>query len=214
MDQVTYGLIGTGDRGQYLLAHLNGIDHGRCAAVCDVYGPNLIKGAQVAKSNPTRYRDYREVLSRRDIEAVLIATPLYTHFGMTRDALQAGKHVFCEKPLVFKPEEIHALRALAEEKSDQIVQVGLQRRYSQFYQIAKLMVSKGMLGEVTHIQAQWHRNPGWTMQPNLPRERNWRLFGSSPADSQLNWRVTRSTSRTGCSPTRPNSLRESAASIT
>ncbi len=176
MDQVTYGLIGTGDRGQYLLEHLNGIDQGRCAAVCDIYGPNRSKGAHVAKSKPAAYRDYREVLSRKDIDAVFIATPLHNHFAITRDSLQAGKHVFCEKPLVFKPEEVHALRALAEEKSDQILQVGLQRRYSQFYQIAKQMVSKGMLGEVTHIQAQWHRNPGWTMTANQPRERNWRLF--------------------------------------
>ncbi|MCC6860286.1 MAG: Gfo/Idh/MocA family oxidoreductase, partial [Bryobacterales bacterium] len=105
-----------------------------------------------------------------------IATPLYTHFPITRDALLAGKHVFCEKTLVFKPEEVHALRALSESRPRQVLQVGLQRRYSQYYQTAKLMVSKGMLGEVTHMQAQWHRNPGWTMKPQLPRDRNWRLF--------------------------------------
>ena len=176
MDHVVYGLIGTGGRGQYLLQHLNGIDSGQCAAVCDIYEPNLSKGVQVSKARPTPFRDYRELLSRKDVEAVLIATPLYTHFGITRDALEAGKHVFCEKSLVFKPEEVHALRALAESKPDQVLQVGLQRRYSQFYHIAKQMVSKGMLGEVTHIRAQWHRNPGWTMKPKEPRERNWRLF--------------------------------------
>jgi len=175
-DQVVYALIGTGGRGQYLLQHLAGIDSGRCAAVCDTYEPNLSKGLQAARSKPAAYRDYREVLARKDIEAVLIATPLYTHFGITRDALEAGKHVFCEKSLVFKPEEVHALRALAESRPDQVLQVGLQRRYSQFYQIAQQMVSKGMLGEVTHMFAQWHRNPGWTMKPKEPRERNWRLF--------------------------------------
>lgn len=176
MDQVVYGMIGTGGRGQYLLRHLNGVDSGRCAAVCDIHEPSLKQGTQVPATKPAAFRDYRELLARKDIEAVFIATPLYTHFGITRDALDAGKHVFCEKSLVFKPEEIHALRTLAESKTDQVLQVGLQRRYSQFYQIAKQMVSKGMLGEVTHIHAVWHRNPGWTMKPKEPRERNWRLF--------------------------------------
>ncbi len=94
----------------------------------------------------------------KDIEAVVIATPLFEHFPVTRDALLAGKHVFCEKSLVFKPEEIHALRALANERSKQILQVGLQRRYSKFYQAAKQMVAKGLIGNVTHMYAQWHRN--------------------------------------------------------
>ena len=56
---------------------------------------------------------------------------------MTQDALMAGKHVFCEKCLVFKPEEVHALRALAAEHPKQILQTGLQRRYSYFYQTVK-----------------------------------------------------------------------------
>ncbi|MBM3775705.1 MAG: Gfo/Idh/MocA family oxidoreductase, partial [Acidobacteria bacterium] len=100
------------------------------------------------------------------------------HFPVMRDALVAGKHVFCEKSLVFKPEEVHALRALAGERPKQVLQVGLQRRYSSFYQTARQMIEQGVIGEVTHIDAQWHRNPGWTMKPNpaRPREANWRLF--------------------------------------
>lgn len=175
-NQVRYGVIGTGGRGTYLLKHMVGLDNGRCAAVCDVYEPNLKNGVQAAGTKPTAYKDYRELLARKDIDAVVIAVPLYVHFPITRDALLAGKHVFCEKSLVFKPEELHALRALVNEHPRQVLQVGLQRRYSRFYQIAKQMVNKGMLGKVTHVMAQWHRNPGWTMKPNLPKERNWRLF--------------------------------------
>ncbi|MCC6859866.1 MAG: Gfo/Idh/MocA family oxidoreductase, partial [Bryobacterales bacterium] len=112
-DRVAFGVIGTGGRGQYLLQHLKGIDSGRCVAVCDVDEPNLKKGIQSSNARPRGYRDYRELLSRGDVDAVIIATPLYTHFPITRDALLAGKHVFCEKTLVFKPEEVHALRALS-----------------------------------------------------------------------------------------------------
>ena len=172
---VAYGVIGTGGRGSYLLKHMKSVDNGRCIAVCDIDEKNLKNGATTAGTNPATYKDYRELLSRKDIDAVVIATPLYMHFPVTRDALLAGKHVFCEKSLVFRPEEVHALRALANERSKQVLQVGLQRRYSKFYQAAKLMVDKGMVGQVTHVQAQWHRNPGWTMKPG-PREKNWRLF--------------------------------------
>ncbi len=177
-NQVQYGFIGTGSRGQYLLRHLNTLDSGRCVAVCDIYEPNLKAGQKTSKDNPKAYLDYRELLSRSDIDAVLIATPLYAHFPVTRDALLAGKHVFCEKSLVFKPEEVHALRALAKERPKQVLQVGLQRRYSKFYQTARQMIEKGMLGNVTHVYAQWHRNPGWRMRPDPKRQKelNWRLY--------------------------------------
>src|SRR5689334_22130629 len=87
-EQVPYGFIGTGSRGQYLIGHLKKTnDAGRCLAACDIRPENLKKGAELTGVNPTQYKDYRELLNRKDIEAVLIATPLYTHFGITKDAL-------------------------------------------------------------------------------------------------------------------------------
>jgi predicted dehydrogenase len=177
---VSFGIIGTGSRGSYLLKHLKGIDNGHCTAVCDINPDNLQHGYDTIGTNPTKYKDYRDLLNRKDIDAVIIATPLFVHFPVTRDALLAGKHTFCEKSLVFKPEEVHALRALASQCSNQILQVGLQRRYSVFYQTVKEMVDKGVLGNVTHIQAQWNRNPGWKMKPNpdpaKQKMQNWRLY--------------------------------------
>src|SRR5277367_2406287 len=179
-EQVAFGIVGTGSRGSYLLKHLKSIDSGRCVAVCDINEVNLAKGADTIGNNPAKYKDYRDLLGRKDIDAVIIATPLFAHFPITRDSLQAGKHTFCEKSLVFKPEEVHALRALAADHSSQILQVGLQRRYSLFYQTVKEMVDKGVLGNVTHIQAQWHRNPGWKMKPDSDPAKqkmaNWRLY--------------------------------------
>src|SRR5260370_36470186 len=133
-DQVQYGFIGTGSRGQYLIKHINETDRGRCVAVCDVYEPNLKAGAEATKSNPKTFQDYRELLSQKDVDCVFIAVPLFLHFPVRRDGLLAGKHVFCEKSLVFKPEEAHALRQLASEHPKQVLQVGLQRRYSKYYQ--------------------------------------------------------------------------------
>ncbi len=156
-DQVQYAVIGTGSRGSYHITHLNGIDSGRCVAVCDVDATALAKAQKEARDKPQGFKDYREVLAKKEIEAVIIATPLYMHFPVTKDALEAGKHVFCEKSLVFKPEEIHTLRKMSNDRPKQVLQVGLQRRYSKFYQTAKQMVDKGMIGKVTHVYGQWHR---------------------------------------------------------
>jgi predicted dehydrogenase len=171
-NQLQYAVIGTGGRGQYHIQHFNGLDGGRCVAVCDIDDENLKKAQQLSKDKPAAFKDYREVLSNKDVEAVLIATPLYMHYPVTRDALLAGKHVFCEKSLVFKPEEIHALRKLSTERPKQVLQVGLQRRYSQFYQTARQMIEKGMLGKITHVYGQWNRRSlGRTWVPP-----SWRAF--------------------------------------
>src|SRR5689334_16116174 len=184
-DQVRFGMIGTGSRGQYLLKHLKGIDNGNCVALCDIQQDNVDKGAKFIGNNPKTFKDYRELLAQKDVEAVFVTTPLFEHFRITRDALMAGKHVFCEKCLVFKPEEVHALRALAAERPKQVLQTGLQRRYSGFYQLVKDMVDKGVLGHVHHIHAQWHRNminkPSslWTMKPGGEKNiANWRVYRS------------------------------------
>jgi predicted dehydrogenase len=181
-DQVQYGMIGTGSRGSYLLKHLKGVDNGRCVALCDNWDVSLKKGVETIGTKVDTYKDYRELLSRKDIDAVYVVTPLYQHFPITKDALLAGKHVFCEKSLVHKPEEVHQLRALVNERPKQVMQVGLQRRYSQFYQAAKQMIAQGMLGNVTHVRAQWHRNSSQRRPlpagspPEMDRKINWRMY--------------------------------------
>jgi len=73
--------------------------------------------------------------------AVFITGPLFLHFPVMKAALEAGKHVFCEKSLVYTPEEVHALRKLHEDHPDLTIQVGLQRRYSLLYQRTKELIS-------------------------------------------------------------------------
>lgn len=179
-NQVQYGFIGPGSRGLRLIQrHLTKIDAGRCVAVCDVYEPNLDEAAKTFGTNPDKYKDYRELLARKDVEAVFITVPLYLHYPIMRDALLAGKHVFCEKSLVFTPPEYHGLKKIAEERPSQIVQVGLQRRYSQFYELAENMIRKGTIGEITNIYGMWHRNSNWRrplQDPSLEKQINWRMY--------------------------------------
>ena len=84
---------------------------------------------------------------------------------------------FAKRAWFLKPTRFTPLRALAAEHPKQILQVGFERRYSSYFQAMKKMIDDGVLGTVTHIHAQWNRNPGWTMQPGgKDNLQNWRLF--------------------------------------
>src|SRR3954469_8057771 len=79
-DQVQFGMIGTGSRGSYLLKHLKGIDNGRCVALCDINDENLKHGVETIGLNPKTFKDYREMLSSKDIDAIFVTVPLFIHF--------------------------------------------------------------------------------------------------------------------------------------
>src|SRR6202165_5354799 len=76
-DQMKYGVIGTGGRGGYLLKHLTKVDNGHCVAICDLDDEKLNKAANTIGTNPTKYKDYREVLSDKNVDSVIIAVPLF-----------------------------------------------------------------------------------------------------------------------------------------
>jgi predicted dehydrogenase len=178
-DPVRYGIIGTGTEGCTLLKFLTTIPEGRCLATCDIYPPNLNKGVETIGNNPHTYEDYRHLLDRKDIDAVLIATPLHLHAPMTIDALNAGKHVFIEKSMFFKEEEEKPIREAAAAHAKQVLQIGLQRRSSVLYNIAMQMIQKGALGKITFLRAHWHRNSDWRRpvpEPRYERLINWRMY--------------------------------------
>jgi len=178
-DPVRFGIIGTGTEGCTLLKFLTTIPEGYGIANCDIYPPNLKKGVETIATDPATYVDYRRMLERKDMDAVLIATPLNLHARMVVDALDAGKHVFVEKTMYFKEEEGEMIRAAAARHPDRVLQVGLQRRSSVLYQVAIEMIRKGALGKVMFVRAQWHRNNDWRRpvpDPKYERLINWRMY--------------------------------------
>lgn len=104
---------------------------------------------------------WEDMLADKDIEAIVIATPLWTHAKLTIDALNAGKHVLCEKLMAHNITEAKAM-VKAADKSKKVLSVGHQRHYSTLYDNALAVVHSGILGEIKHIQALWHRNNTWT----------------------------------------------------
>lgn len=131
------------------------------AAICDVYEPNLERALSAATKAsghaPKAYRNYKELLADKDIDAVLIATPEHWHYQMVLDALAAGKDVYVEKPLCHTPEQ--GVRLVeAEKQSKQIIQVGMQRRSYDLYLQARQVVAAGTLGNVRMVRSWWLNN--------------------------------------------------------
>ena len=144
----------------------------------DVVRPHPV-GIETIGTNPQTYVDYRQLLERKDIDAILICTPLNLHTRMTIDALAAGKHVFVEKSMFFKEEEGEQIRQAAVAHPKQVLQVGLQRRSSVLYNVAMEMIRKGALGKITFVRAHWHRNSDWRRpvpDPKFERLLNWRMY--------------------------------------
>lgn len=171
--------IGTGSRGYYLMerAYKGGGGPFKVVATCDTYEGNLARGKDriqtMGGNTPKTYKDYRELLQDKSIDAVVIATPEHLHHPMAIAALRAGKHVYLEKPVAHTIEEGFEIVQIAE-KSGKVVQVGTQNRSNTLYHKAKEMIAQGMIGDIHYVRAFWYRN-------SLPNNPAWRY--NIPADA-------------------------------
>jgi predicted dehydrogenase len=186
-DTVRFASIGTGIRGCELLKATLLVPGVQCVAVCDLYDSRHI-AAQEAVNNPSvpATRDYRSVLDRKDVDAVIIATMDHQHRHIFEDACAAGKDVYCEKPMSHTVDDGFAMMEAAH-KNNRIVQVGSQRVSSVLYAKAKEIYDSGKLGEVTAIDAHWDRNsPSGAWVYPIPPDANektidWNTFlGNAP----------------------------------
>ena len=157
-DRVQFGVIGTGGRGTALLRNL--VDRSeeeniKVVSVCDVFQQRLDNAAEI--SGGDKYMDYRKVLDRDDIDAVLIATPDHWHSTISIEAMEAGKDVYCEKPLTLTCEQAIEVRD-AVKRLGRVLQVGPQRTAQDKWWTARDMIRDGRLGKVTWAQGSWNRN--------------------------------------------------------
>ncbi len=136
-------------------ANLPGV---RIVALCDLYAPNLESAAASFHKGVTTTRDFREVLDRNDIDAVIIGTPDHWHALLAMAALKAGKHVYCEKPLTLTIDEGKKLVS-AWKKSALSFQVGSQLRSDPRYRLAILLAQNGKLGEIRTVEAHLPTGP-------------------------------------------------------
>ena len=176
-EKARIALIGTGSRGQYHIHNLLLIPHARIVALCDCYEPNLQAAAALCPGAKL-YRDYRKLLEDKDIDGVIISTPLGSHAAITLDALSAGKHVFCEKAMARTLDECKAVYD-AYQRSDKVLYFCMQRMFDEKYLRGMKLLHEGLIGEIVGMRCHWFRNADWRREvpsPELERQINWRLY--------------------------------------
>ncbi len=191
-DRVVVGIIGAGGMGRGHMENFKGLG-AEWAGVCDAYEVNLDAGLEIAGPQAKGHRDHRALLDRKDIDAVLIATPEHWHHNHLIDALQAGKDAYCEKPMSHSIEEGADMVAQVR-KTDRVVQIGMQRRSSPGIHECKRLVDQGALGEINLVRAEWYWNMQMRTKSILQDKLDWdRFVGPAPKQAfnpvrYRNWR--------------------------
>lgn len=163
-DRLRMGYIGVGNRGDQV--HDGFLEHGdqETVAVCDLREDYMDFAVKKSRAHPKKYKDYRQVLDDRNVDAVAIATPDHWHAIMFIAACKAGKDVYCEKPLSLTVVEGRRMVDVAHE-TKRVTQVGIHRRSGKFLQEAARLVREGAIGHVTvargyHLQNEWPKGIG------------------------------------------------------
>ncbi|MBL8825279.1 MAG: Gfo/Idh/MocA family oxidoreductase [Planctomycetia bacterium] len=150
--QVRLGFIGCGNRGDQLLDAFLDTTNASCIAFCDLNQKYIKHAAGKVQGIIAEYKDYRQLLENKDIDGVVISTPDHWHALQTVDSLQAGKHVYIEKPLSLCVAEGRAMVDAAH-KAKKTVQVGFHRRSSNFCNEAVQLIQRKEIGDITMVRA-------------------------------------------------------------
>jgi predicted dehydrogenase len=173
-NRIGVGCIGVGPQGRGVMSGFLGLNDARVLAVCDVAKTNLEAARQQVNQRYqdeacATYNDFRQLLERKDIDAVLIASPDHWHVGMSIAAARAGKDIYLEKPMGLSVEEDQALRKIVKERG-RIFQFGTQQRSSREFRQACELVRNGRIGKLRQINV-WcsaSRPGGTTVQAPVP----------------------------------------------
>src|SRR6266542_2431030 len=201
-DRVRAGMIGVGARGQELLKQVLEIPNAQLVAVADIYSRRRSEAQQLAPGIQT-FDDHRRLLDMKDVDGIVVASPLHIHARHFLDTIAAGKDLYCEKTMTWSIAEAEQCQAAAK-KSDRVIQIGLQHESSGSLADTKKWIKDGLLGKITQVESwmsrstphgrgQWVRpvpadctaqNVNWSAFLNGRPERpfdpnkfmNWRLF--------------------------------------
>jgi predicted dehydrogenase len=175
---VKLGLIGFGQRGAGIVSITKDIQGIEFVAFCDNDTRRLAEAKKWGNAQTQYFSDYKKMLTQAQIDAVVIASPLFMHYEMCLEAVKNKKHIFVEKTMTFNIEQ--ALSLVKEvQKTDLVFQVGHQYRYYDLYYKVKEILDKGWLGKISHIESQYNRNSDWrrpVLSGQEERVVNWRLY--------------------------------------
>ena len=155
-DRINIAVIGLGIMGHNNVNSALKVPGVQLVAACDLYSGRLERAKELFGTDIYLTKDYREILNRKDVDAVIIATGDHWHARITTEALQKGKHVYCEKPMVHLIKEGAGILA-AEKASSKILQIGSQRVSSIIYAKARELYKSGEIGKLNMVNAIYDR---------------------------------------------------------
>ncbi|MFN0172499.1 MAG: Gfo/Idh/MocA family oxidoreductase [Bryobacteraceae bacterium] len=186
-DRINVGVVGVGGRGGYLASIFAGLgardSSCQLVAVCDVWQRRVTEHKEKYKCDG--YLDYREIINRSDVDAVVVATPDHWHARIALEAMDKGKDVYLEKPMCHTIEEAKQLSATVKE-TKRVLQVGSQTTSSDQWHKAKKAIADGMIGQMLTSQGTYHRNSvegewNWKIDPNAGPEKS--------GDDYIDWKT-------------------------
>lgn len=170
------GVIGLGAQGRVLLEALGKLPWAKVKGLADPYQASHRRAGELAPE-AAKHTDYRALLADAAIQAVFIATPTHLHKQVVLDALQAGKHVYCEAPLAHTIDEARAIAQAGKAATTRFC-VGHQLRATPLYPHSRKFVLSGVLKDVVAVGATYRKKHSWRMAgatPEREAELNWRL---------------------------------------
>jgi predicted dehydrogenase len=177
-ERIGIGIIGVGSRGKQHFNFLKDVPMLKLVAICDVL-PFRLDEAKTAEPGARAYSDYRHLLDDKDVDAVIVSTHFSEHHPVVLAALDAGKHIFCEKTMIKGIAETREVFNAAQKRPNQIFQTGFQYRTSPLYEAAAKLIANGDIGQITAVNCQWNRNGNWRRpvpDPKWERQVNWRMY--------------------------------------
>ncbi len=166
------GVVGIGRQGRAILAELNKISGAKVVAVCDP-NPARAKAGEQRAAGAEPFTDYRAMLEkRRDLDAVIVATPTHLHRAVVQDTLAANKHVYCEAPLANTVADARAIAAAADAAPGRVFMAGFQARSNPVYQLARTFYRTDAFRDFIGGSAHFHRKTTWRFPTEVD---NWRL---------------------------------------
>ncbi|MFC2077117.1 Gfo/Idh/MocA family protein [candidate division KSB1 bacterium] len=185
-NNITVGIIGVGARAHQHIDAINQISGVEVVAVCDAYKGRNERAVERTGGKAKIYKNYKEIISRKDVDTIIVATPDHLHKKQILDSLDAGKDVYCEKPLTYSVDDGPEIIAKVKQ-TGRIMQVGSQGMASIIQGRAKEIIASGKLGQITMIRASYNRNTAsgawiYPIPPDAsPKTVDWDMFlGSAP----------------------------------
>jgi myo-inositol 2-dehydrogenase / D-chiro-inositol 1-dehydrogenase len=186
--RITVGLIGVGGRGSYDAGIVHADPRAQVTALCDLFDDRIEAGIQhLHLTRPAVYKDFEKLLTASDLDAVIIATPPFEHPRMLAAAVEAGKHIYCEKPMGVDLEGVRQVIA-AGRKADpkKNLSVGFQQRYGPVYLEAYQRLQAGEIGELTNARGFWIGGDPFKRvpydDPKIEHLRNWFCYRDYSGD--------------------------------